>query len=174
MIQGFTVICPDVYRGKVAQDLEEAGHLMGSLDFDGAAQDIMAASEFLLKTCNKVGVIGFCMGGALAIVCLATSKTFSCGAPFYGIPDLTKIDLANIKVPVFLNFADLDDVKGFSDKESAEKLYANMKEKNCNVELKMYSNSKHAFNNIDCPNYNKETSKEADELTIKFFNKYLA
>ena len=40
-------IVPDLYRGKVATDNEEAGHLMGALDWAGAVQDIKACAKLV-------------------------------------------------------------------------------------------------------------------------------
>ena len=51
----FVTLVPDLYRGKVAKDREEAGHLLAGLDWPGAVADIKGAAEFLLsKGCTKV------------------------------------------------------------------------------------------------------------------------
>ncbi len=50
--------------------------------------------------CKKVGITGFCLGGALAFAGLSSSDVFDAGAPFYGVCDLNKFPLKNIKVPV--------------------------------------------------------------------------
>src|SRR4026207_2278558 len=67
---GYRVVVPDLYRGKVADlDVKEAEHLMTGLDFgDAATQDIRGAVQFLKKSSPKVGVTGFCMGGALTVL----------------------------------------------------------------------------------------------------------
>lgn len=89
--QGFTCLTPDLFRGKVAKDTEEAGHLLTGLDWDSAVEDIDAAAEHLHSLgCKKVGVIGFCMGGALSIAAITTSKHIHAAAPFYGVCDLNK------------------------------------------------------------------------------------
>jgi carboxymethylenebutenolidase len=62
------------------------------------------------------------MGGALAIATLANTDLLDAGCPFYGIPDLTKINLSNIKVPVVGHFAENDFAKGFSAPEDAKNL----------------------------------------------------
>lgn len=48
------------------------------------------------------------MGGALTIAAVASQKNeeFVAAAPYYGVPDLTKISLANIKIPVLAHFGD--------------------------------------------------------------------
>jgi len=83
--------------------------LIKGLDWQGAALDISGAAAFLRsKGCKKVGVTGFCMGGALAILAVALDSTIDASAPFYGIPDLSKCPIQNIKVPVFGIFAEHD------------------------------------------------------------------
>ncbi len=67
----------------------------------------------------KVGVTGFCMGGALAFASAAThgDGTISAAAAFYGIPDQKMFQLEKISIPVQGHFAKLDNIAGFSDPE---------------------------------------------------------
>ena len=69
---GYRALVPDLYKGKVALDENEAKHLMTDLNFlDAASQDIRGAVQYLKSTgSNKVAVTGFCMGGALT--CLSS------------------------------------------------------------------------------------------------------
>jgi carboxymethylenebutenolidase len=170
--QGFAVLAVDIYRGKVADSRETAGHLMGGLDFGSAVQDILAAARALKeKGYKKIGITGFCMGGALTIASIASGSEFSAAAPFYGVPDLSKVPLANIKVPVLAHFGDKDEAKGFSDPETAHKLEAAAKEAGVNFTLHMW-NAGHAFMNQANPHaYNPEIAKQALQETVEFFNK---
>lgn len=60
-------------------------------------KDIAGAQQFLIeKGVKKVGILGFCMGGALTIASVATIPGFDAAAPFYGIPDLSKFDVSKI------------------------------------------------------------------------------
>src|ERR1039458_1759814 len=67
---GYRALMPDLYRGKVALEANEAEHLMHGLDFAAAArQDVRGAVQYLKATGSaKVGVTGFCMGGALTLL----------------------------------------------------------------------------------------------------------
>src|SRR5256885_13468277 len=67
---GYRALVPDLYRGKTAVDAKEANHLMTGLNFgDAAGQDIRGAVQHLKKSGSaKVGVTGFCMGGALTVL----------------------------------------------------------------------------------------------------------
>ncbi|MGA8661747.1 MAG: dienelactone hydrolase family protein, partial [Candidatus Cybelea sp.] len=67
---GFNVVVPDLYRGRHAATPDEATHLMQGLDFnDASTQDAAGAALFLREQgTQRVGVMGFCMGGALAML----------------------------------------------------------------------------------------------------------
>ena len=121
--EGFAVLAIDIYRGQVADSRERAGHLKEGLDFGSAVFDIISAAKDLKsKGYKKVGITGFCMGGALTLAAVANSDEFSAAVPFYGVPDLSKVPIANIKVPVLAHFGAKDAAKGFSDPETAHKL----------------------------------------------------
>lgn len=174
--EGFAVVVPDIYRGKVAKDTESAGHLLSGLDWADAVQVIGGAANYLKNNgCKKIGILGFCMGGALTIASLCSFPDFfSAGAPFYGIPDLNTFDINKIQCPVFLNFAELDDYKGFSDAESAKLLEVKMKNANINVKLIVWEKAQHAFMNPDAgAKYCKETADKAKIGVVEFFKQYL-
>merc|ERR1712176_1357552 len=73
---GVKCLVPDIYRGKIGVDAEEASHLMNNLDFVAAVEDLRGAAKYLKeeKGVTKIGVIGFCMGGALSLAAGAFSK----------------------------------------------------------------------------------------------------
>eukprot|EP00882_Tetradesmus_deserticola_P011083 GHRQ01011718.1.p1 GENE.GHRQ01011718.1~~GHRQ01011718.1.p1 ORF type:complete len:281 (+),score=86.17 GHRQ01011718.1:216-1058(+) len=144
---GFRVLIPDLYKGKVGVDKEEASHLMNNLDFKAAVAELTDAVVYLRSTGSpKVGVVGFCMGGALTFAA-AQHAGVDCAAPFYGIPDPAICDPAAIKVPVQAHFGELDTMKGFSDPASIQKVVDSMKAAGAPVELFMYEKSGHAFMN---------------------------
>src|SRR5688572_24160150 len=68
---GFLALAPDLYHGKSTVEEAEAQHLMQGLDWARAIAEITAAVKSLRERgCAKVGVVGFCMGGALAMIAL--------------------------------------------------------------------------------------------------------
>ena len=78
---GFQALVPDLYRGKSTVEAEEAHHLMSALNFgDAASQDVRGAAQFLKARASKVGVTGFCMGGALTLLALTMSPEVDAGA----------------------------------------------------------------------------------------------
>ena len=114
------------------------------------------------------------MGGALTIASVASGSEFSAAVPFYGVPDLSKVPLANIKIPVLAHFGDKDEAKGFSDPETAYKLEAAAKEAGVDFTLHMW-NAGHAFMNQASPHsYDPEIARQALEETVQFFRKNFA
>ena len=111
---GFTALAPDLYRGKQVSEPDEAGKAAMAMEGDVALNDMSGAVDELLKHSRgkKVAVVGFCMGGGLALT-LATRRpdAVSVCVPFYGIalrpdmqPDFSKMDAA-----VLGHYAELDE-----------------------------------------------------------------
>eukprot|EP00438_Fugacium_kawagutii_P015083 Skav214574 [mRNA] locus=scaffold57:88320:90406:+ [translate_table: standard] len=170
----YRVLVPDLYKGKVGVDVEEASHMMGSLDFPNAVKEIQQAASFLKSEgSDKVGITGFCMGGALAMGGLAASAEIACGAPFYG------------------HFGELDAMAGFSDAATGKKLEADLKAGgNSDVEVFIYPKVGHAFMNDSpspfstfaarmekmgdgFPPYDAATAELAWSRLFAFFSKHL-
>ncbi|KAH3748755.1 protein usf-like isoform X2 [Dreissena polymorpha] len=172
----FVTLVPDLYRGELATDNEEASHLMDNLDWKGAVADIQGAAKFLIsKGCTKVGVTGFCMGGALSLAAAALVPEISAAAPFYGIPSKGLCDVGTITIPVQAHFGSTDDYIGFSSPADA-KLLAEKQKHNKNFELFMYEGCGHAFTNPTGPlgNYNEDACTLALGRMGEFMNKHLA
>lgn len=98
---GYVALVPDLYRGTMTVEEEEAHHLMTNLNFgDAATQDVRGAVQYLKQTCGRVGVTGYCMGGALTLLTLSNVPEADAGVVWYGYPPLEYIDASKIKVPV--------------------------------------------------------------------------
>jgi carboxymethylenebutenolidase len=123
--KGFRVLVPDLYRGKVGLDAKEAEHLMGGLDFaDAAGQDIRGAVQYLKQSSAKVGVTGYCMGGALTILAAAFVPEVDAAVAWYGFPPLEYVDPSRIKAPLMGHFALHD---GFFKIEQVDQLEQKLK-----------------------------------------------
>lgn len=107
---GWRALVPDLYRGKKTAAQEEAHHLMSSLDFgDAASQDVRGAVQHLKASGSaKVGVTGFCMGGALTLLSLCNVPEADAGVVWYGLPPLEYVDASKIKVPLLGHWATQD------------------------------------------------------------------
>ena len=84
---GYRALVPDLFRGKSTVEAEEAHHLMSGLNFhDAASQDVRGAVQFLKTRSQKVGVLGFCMGGALTLLALGAAPEIDAAVVWYGCP----------------------------------------------------------------------------------------
>jgi len=120
---GYHAVVPDLYRGTIGVEAEEAQHLMDNLDWPGALDDIAGAVAFAGDNgAKKVGAIGFCMGGALSLAAAVKVPGLSCAIPCYGTPPAALADVAEIKCPVQGHFGATDGMAGFSSLADANAL----------------------------------------------------
>jgi carboxymethylenebutenolidase len=106
---GYVALVPDLYRGTVTVEEEEAHHLMDGLNFgDAASQDIAGAVSYLKQQCGKVAITGFCMGGALTLLALNQNTDLAAGVVWYGVPPLEYLDPAKLKAPLLGHFGTQD------------------------------------------------------------------
>jgi carboxymethylenebutenolidase len=125
--EGFVVLAPDLYHGKTTKNPEEAAKLMNELDGKRAIDDIAGAASFLAgdpRTNGKVGIIGFCMGGAYSLAAATFVPEISAVTPFYGVPPEGP-DFSKVKAPIQMHIAKHDDwvtedkVKAIKDQVTA-------------------------------------------------------
>jgi len=167
---GYRALVPDLYKGKVTLDAAEAQHLMTNLDFGQAAsQDIRGAAQYLKQSSAKVGVVGFCMGGALTVLAAVFVKDIDAASSWYGFPPEQAADVTKISIPLQLHFAERD---ASFNPENARTLEAKLREAKVNSESYWYD-AEHAFGNETGPKYNPTAAKLAWDRTIAFFAKHL-
>ena len=150
--EGFVALAPDLYHGEIAEhtEMDKANELMQSLPPDRAARDMGAAIDFLLGheavQGDKVGVIGFCMGGMLALLITALQgDKVAAATPFYGAPlGENAPDWSNLSAAVQGHFAENDDFFGPGPVKDLER---QLKEMGKDVEFIVYPGTGHAFGN---------------------------
>jgi len=174
-LSGFTTLVPDLYRGKVAVNHEEAGHLFTGLDWQGAVQDIAGSVKYLKEQgCKKVSITGYCMGGAIALAAAVhVGKELTATVPFYGIPKDQLADVTQIKIPVQCHFGTADASKGFSAPEDQDVLEAKLKKGGVEYEFYRYEGAQHAFCHKDGPKYDEKACNLAFERMIAFLKKHM-
>ena len=168
---GYNALAPDLYEGRVAKDADEAGHMMNGLDFPGAThQDIGGAVMHLHAMGGDVGVVGFCMGGALTIASAVHVRGVNAAVCFYGIPPASFASPADIKIPLQGHFANADD---WCTPAAVDGLVAAMANAPIAPEVFRYD-AQHAFFNTTRPEvYDAEAAHLAWQRTLAFFGKHI-
>jgi carboxymethylenebutenolidase len=120
---GYRALVPDLYRGKLALEANEAEHLATHLDFgDAAGQDVRGAVRYLKATGSpKVGVTGFCMGGALTLLSAVNVPEADAAVVWYGYPPLEYVDASRIKAPLMGHWGTEDTVFPMARVDELEK-----------------------------------------------------
>ena len=174
--QGYRVLVPDLYRGKVGLDAKEAEHLMGNLNFgDVAGQDVRGAVQYLKKTSAQVGVTGYCMGGALTLLTSCFVPESDANTVWYGYPPLEYVDASKIKAPLLGHFGTDDKIFPIA---GVDQLEEKLKAAGVHYTFHRYK-AEHAFANEEAINkpipieYNKAAAETAWTRTIEFFRTHL-
>jgi carboxymethylenebutenolidase len=171
--EGFLALCPDLYQGKVATSDQDAATLMNQLDWGHAVADIGATAAHLrghARSNGKVGVLGFCMGGALAFAAALNVDGLACAVPFYGVPQIPLDQLAKIKIPVQAHFAKKDE---WAKASVAEEIQKKSRAAGGHMDLYVYD-AGHAFmRETDASKYDAPSAKLAWERTLDFLRKHL-
>ena len=169
---GFTALAPDLYQGRVTQKPDEASHLMNGLDFPGAThQDIRGSVQYLQKIAGRVGVMGFCMGGALTIAAAVHIPEVSAAVCLYGIPPKEFADPADIRIPFQGHFANRDD---WCTPQAVDAVEKGMLAAGRQPEIFRYAAQHAFFNQLRPEVYDAECSALAWERMIGFFERNLA
>ncbi|OVA09772.1 Dienelactone hydrolase [Macleaya cordata] len=179
---GYKALIPDLYRGKVGLDVAEAQHLMDGLDWQGAVKDIHASVNWLKANgSQKVGVTGYCMGGALSIASGVLVPEVDAVVAFYGVPPPVLADPAQTKAPVQAHFGELDNIVGFSDVTAAKALEEKLKTSGQPYEVHIYPGSGHAFMNRSADGIKRrkemglnDEDEAAVELAWSRFNSWMS
>ncbi|MBU3561603.1 dienelactone hydrolase family protein [Polynucleobacter hallstattensis] len=142
---GYRALVPDLYRGKLALEANEAEHLMNDLNFgDAASQDIRGAVQYLKSTgSTKVAITGFCMGGALTVLSAGLVPECDGTVVWYGYPPLEYVDATAIKKPMLAHWALHDD---FFSIAGVDQLEEKLKAAGVKYDFQRYD-AKHAFAN---------------------------
>ncbi|HET9821061.1 MAG TPA: dienelactone hydrolase family protein [Burkholderiaceae bacterium] len=179
---GFTALVPDLYRGKSTAEAEEAHHLMSSLNFgDAAAQDVRGAVQYLKSRAvgsGKVGVTGYCMGGALTILSMTHVPEADAGVVWYGLPPLEYVDATRFGTrPLMAHWATQDQAFAI---ENVDALEGRLREAGVHYEGHRYL-AHHAFANetavgprrIAITQYDRAWATMAWDRTMRFFGRHL-
>jgi len=173
--QGYTVLMPDLYRGRVTTDPVLAGQWKAALDVeDVTTQDLPACVHWLkhhAQPARRVGVMGFCMGGALTVAAASRVAGLDAAVCFYGIPPLQLADPARITIPFMGHFALKDD---WCTPEAAQRLQTAMTTAGHAPDIHFYD-ADHGFFNATRPEVHSPADAErAWQRSVAFWARHLA
>jgi carboxymethylenebutenolidase len=175
--EGFVALAPDLFGGRIAHDSDEAGQMMEQLPAEQAARDLGGAVDYLLGldsvTSDKVGTIGFCMGGGFVLM-LAAQQGDKIGAavPFYGVGQGVPDSYASITAPVQGHYAEKD---AFYPVDQARAQETQMRhETKSTVEFHYYP-AGHAFHNDKdkMGTYDETSAHLAWTRAVEFLHEHL-
>lgn len=169
-LAGYEALAPDLYSGVVVpyHDREAAGKEMNSLNFmDAVDQTVRGAVQYLRRTAPKVGLTGFCLGGAITTLGAARIPEVSAAVAFYGIPPEGAIDPAKLAIPIQGHFSNSDD---FFTPDAVRKLEAALKAAGKAPDFHFYD-AGHAFMNEQREVHDREAAALAWERMMGFWKK---
>ncbi len=167
--EGFTALAPDMYHGKTADEPDGAGKLFMALNIGQAEKDLKGAAAYLAQhsSTKKLGAVGFCMGGQLALFAATLNPSIGATVDFYGIHPNVKPDYSKLSGPVLGLFAEKDT---FVTPATAKEVDAAIKKAGKQSEIHIYPNVDHAFfNDENTGAYNKAAADDAWRRTLAFF-----
>ena len=172
--EGFTALAPDMYHGKTADEPDSAGKLFMALNIGQAEKDLKGAAAYLGQhsSTTKLGVVGFCMGGQLALFAATLNPSIGATVNFYGIHPNVNPDYAQLSGPVLGLFAEKD---SFVTPATAREVDAAIKKAGKQSEIHIYPGVDHAFFNDQRPEvYNAEAAADAWQRTVTFLKSTLS
>jgi carboxymethylenebutenolidase len=172
-LEGYIAFAPDALTsaGGYPGDEDKARELFGKLDQAKIQEDFLAAFAVLKgrpDCTGKIGAVGFCFGGGIVNLLATRVPELAAAVPFYG-KQPEAADVANIKAPMLIQYADKDDRVNAGIPAFEEALKAN----HVKYQLFKYDGTQHGFNNDTTPRYDKAAATLAWQRTMDFFKKNL-
>jgi carboxymethylenebutenolidase len=172
-LAGYDALAPDLYAGTVVpyHDTEAAGREMNSLNFlEATDQVVRGAAQFLKRTGAKVGLTGFCLGGAVTILGACRISELTAAVAFYGLPPETVASAKDVRVPFQGHFANRDD---WCTPAAVDKFEAELKATGKTAEIFRYD-ADHAFVNEQRDVHDRAAAELAWERMLAFWSQHLS
>ena len=184
---GYYAIAPELYHregGMQGKNFQEMGAISSKVTRKQYLGDIAAAADYAKQQTwargDRLGVTGFCGGGALTLHFSAEYPGVVAAVPWYGhvkrtYPDAPGVDafslIARLKAPVLGLYGEAD---GGIPADDVKRFEAELRKTNPNVEFVLYPGAPHAFFSDDRPQvYRKAAAEDAWKRCLAFFDKHL-
>lgn len=173
--EGYVTLAVDLYRGQVATDADTAHQLSRGLPQDRGVRDLTSAAAWLARQKNvdpnRIGAIGWCMGGGFAVQLAVADPTLKAVSINYGSLPTDRAALEKIHAAVLGNFGGQD--RGITP-DDVHAFEAAMRSLGKSVDVKIYPDAGHAFEN---PNnktgYRAEDAEDAQSRSTRFLAEHL-
>ncbi|MBI4884903.1 MAG: dienelactone hydrolase family protein [Actinobacteria bacterium] len=169
---GFTALAPDLYHGEASTEPDGAGKLMMALNMAQAGKDMSGAVDLLQARSGaaNIGVVGYCMGGGLALV-IASQRpdAVAACAPYYGVIPWASAqpDWSAITATIVGEYAEHDD---FAGPEATRALETKLRDLGKDATMNIHAGCHHGFFNDSRPDvYSATGAAEAWERTMGLF-----
>jgi carboxymethylenebutenolidase len=175
--EGFAALAIDLYSRqghKVTANAQEAAELMNALSSQQVLRDLNAAITWLKQQPfidpQKIGAVGFCMGGTFVLTQATHNSDLKAVVPFYGkVPPIESI--ARLLCPVLFHWGAKD---GWVTRQEVERLQQGLKDHGKRGEVAIYPQADHAFFNNTRPEaYRPEDAVQAWQKTLAFLREYV-
>jgi len=172
---GFLAFAPDALHplGGYPGNDDEGRSMQSSMERSKIEADFIAATHFLnghALSSGKVGVVGFCFGGYISnFLAASLPDVIDAAVPYYGTPARTDI-VGNVKGPIMIQLAELDERVNASWPAYEEVLKAN----NAPYQMHMYAGTRHGFHNDSTGRFNEEMAALSWDRTLEFFKENLS
>ena len=170
--EGFVVLVPDLYHGKVATEPDEAGKMMMALtgNMERAIQEIQLAVRTLQERADvepkKISVMGFCMGGLLTWRAAEVTPGLAAIVPWYGaMYNPTEADARKLDMPILAIYGGQD---GSIPPERRRHIDQLLKLTGRDAQILVYPEAGHAFLNNTHGSYNAAAARDAWPKAVAF------
>jgi len=175
--EGFFALAPDLFRGETTDQPDEAEQKMMALSMDQAERDMRGAVDFLAEQDGyqgeRVGSVGFCLGGGLAVWAATANQKVGAAVSYYYVMPHGKPDFSKLAAPLLGHFGTADDFVPVDDAKALREEIAEASDRP--VDFEFYEGAGHAFFNDTnrLGTYDKEAAEASWQRTIEFLRSNL-
>ncbi len=171
--EGYLALAPDLYHGRSTTEPDEANKLMLDMKRDEATRDLDGAVDYLrlnAMSSGKIGVVGFCLGGGLALLAACRNTHIAACIDFYGVLPGGQPECSKLEAPVLGLFGERD---AWMPPDAVQQLERELREMGKTVETVVYRDAGHAFFNDTGDSFDNDAAEDAWRRSLEWFGRYL-